>query len=326
MFSPFAGMFKAPPRSEAPALPIAKGPRPRVGLALGGGAARGWAHIGVLQRLAEDGIIPDVIAGTSIGAVAGGCYAAGKLPELEEFAKSLTPRRVLGLLDLTLGAPGLIGGRKLGDMLTTHLQGMRIEKLKHRFVAVTTEIGSGHEVWLTRGPIVSAIEASYALPGVFPPIKVGGRWLIDGAFVNPVPISVCRTADVDVVIGVSLHWDSHGRGSVITSHGDDDTAEDDLVQEAADKSPRALRRQLVGTQGAGAPGLTTVIGDAFNITQDRISRARLAGDPPDVMIVPRLPKVGLFDFHKAAESIVAGREAAERALDDIHASIEVLTT
>ena len=329
MFTPFASMFGAPPRAETPPPPrMAKASyKPRIGLALGGGAARGWAHIGVLQRLAEAGIVPDVIAGTSIGAVAGGCAAAGKLAELEVFARSLTPRRVLGLLDLTLGAPGLIGGRKLADMLEAHLQGVRVETLPRRFVAVTTELGSGHEVWNTHGALVPAIEASYALPGVFPPIKVGGRWLIDGAFVNPVPISACRTADVDVVIGVSLHWDSHGKGGVITNHGDD--PEDEPTEEAGEvrRPVRSLRRQIVGGHaGEGPPGLTSVIGDAFNITQDRISRARLAGDPPDVMIIPRLPKVGLFDFHKAAEAIAAGREAAERALADIEASIAILTT
>ncbi len=328
MFPSFSTLFGGAQRAPTEPKTIPRGRRRRrIGLALGGGAARGWAHIGVIQRLKEAGIVPDMIAGTSIGAVAGGCASADKLDELEDFARGLTPRRVLGLLDLTLGAPGLIGGRKLAEMLETKLEDMRVEHLPRRFVAVSTDVLSGHEVWITRGPLARAIEASYALPGVFPPIRHGGRWLIDGAFVNPVPISACRAADMDLVIAVTLHAEVQGRGSVITDHGDDldDVETAEPSSEPGGGLDRIIRRQIVGQPNEGQPGLSTVIGEAFNITQDRIARARLAGDPPDVIITPRMPKVGLFDFHKAAEAIAAGRDAAERALDDLEAALVSLS-
>ena len=180
--------------------PKAKFVRPRIGLALGGGAARGWAHIGVLDVLVEAGYAPDVIAGTSIGAVVGGCFAAGKLDQLSAFATGLTKRRVVGLMDFHIGGSGLISGGRLKRLLDRDLDGIRIEQLTQRFVAIATELGNGHEIWLTHGPLVEALRASYALPGVFDPVKLGGRWLMDGALVNPVPVTACRALGADVVI------------------------------------------------------------------------------------------------------------------------------
>ncbi|MBV9078462.1 MAG: patatin-like phospholipase family protein, partial [Methylobacteriaceae bacterium] len=174
-----------PPLGPDPALR----PRMKIGLALGGGAARGWSHIGVLHVLLENGIRPDVIAGCSIGAVVGGCLAAGKLAELEDFARSMTKRRIMGLLDFHLGGSGLIGGDRLRKLLDRDLSDMRIEELPLRFATVATELITGHEIWLTRGSLVDALRASYALPGVFDPVRIGGRWLVDGALVNPVPVT-----------------------------------------------------------------------------------------------------------------------------------------
>ncbi|MGD9867242.1 MAG: patatin-like phospholipase family protein, partial [Hyphomicrobiales bacterium] len=174
--------------------------KPKIGIALGGGAARGWAHIGVLKALAEAGIAPDVVAGTSIGAVAGGCYAAGKLDQLEEFALSLNRRKIFGFLDFNFGGSGLISGRRLCGELDSHLKECMIPDLNRRFVAVATELGTGHEIWLSKGRLVPAMHASYALPGIFRPVHLNGRWLIDGAFVNPVPVSVCRALGANIVI------------------------------------------------------------------------------------------------------------------------------
>ncbi|PZU90878.1 MAG: NTE family protein rssA [Chelatococcus sp.] len=301
--------------------------RPRIGLALGGGAARGWAHIGVLEVLTEAGYAPDVIAGTSIGAVVGGCFAAGKMPELAQFAMTLTKRRVVGLMDFHIGGAGLISGGRLRRLLELDLGPIRIEELPLRFVAIATELGSGHEIWLTRGPVVEALRASYALPGVFDPVKLGGRWLMDGALVNPVPVTAARALGADIVICVNLNSDLAGRGTVIQSHD----AEPDHVVPELDVTPNS--RWLGGFSGAAQrlrglvgrpeerPGLAGVMIDAFNITQDRISRSRLAGDPPDATIGPRLGRVGLFDFHRAAEIMELGRQAARRALDDIAAVI-----
>lgn len=314
------------------AIPPQRG-RPKIGLALGGGAARGWAHIGVLEVLTEAGYTPDVIAGTSIGAVVGGCFAAGKLAELSDFAIGLTKRRVVGLMDFHIGGAGLIAGGRLKRLLERDLAGIRIEEMSQRFVTIATELGSGHEIWLTHGPLVEALRASYALPGVFDPVKLGGRWLMDGALVNPVPVTAARALGADIVICVNLNSDLTGRGTVIQNHAaepDELQVERMLPELEVRPSSRWLGgitgaarrvRSLVGRPVEDRPGLAGVMIDAFNITQDRISRSRLAGDPPDVMVGPKLGRVGLFDFHRADETIEFGRQATRRVLDEIGAVI-----
>lgn len=299
----------------------------KIGLALGGGAARGWAHIGVLKALQTAGIKPDIIAGTSIGAVVGGCYAAGHLDSLEGFARELTPRRIFGYLDFNLAGNGLIGGQRLCDRLDRHLGNRRIEELATRFTAVATEIGTGHEHWLSRGKLVDAVRASYALPGIFKPVRVNGRWLFDGALVNPIPVSVCRALGARYVIAVNLNFDVVSRGAVVPSpDADFETHSEDEADEAADAAAPTgvrglLKRQILG-RGDGAPGISTVMVDAFNIVQDRIARSRLAGDPPDAMITPRLQDIGLFDFHRAEDSIARGEHAAARHMEDIARELE----
>lgn len=298
------------------------GRRLRIGLALGGGAARGWSHIGVLQVLDEAGIRPDIIAGCSIGSVVGGCYAAGKLKELETFARSLTKRRIMGLLDFHMSGSGLIAGDKLRRLLAMDLGDRSVEELPLRFGCVATELTTGHEIWLTRGRLVDAMNASYALPGVFDPVRIGGRWLMDGALVNPVPVTVARALGADLVICVNLNADAKVRGTVLQHEPDGDAAPDPKgMPEAAPEAARAW--SLFGgaarkaPRETGAPGIAAVMIDAFNIIQDRISRSRLAGDPPDLMIGPRLQTIGLFEFHRAEEAIARGREAAERVIGDI---------
>ncbi len=293
----------------------------KIGLALGGGAARGWAHIGVLRALRNAGIQPDIIAGTSIGAVVGACELAGQLDALEEFARELTRRRVLGFLDFNLTGTGLITGHRLGERLRKQLGDTKIEDLPRRFTAVATEIGTGHEVWLSRGSLVDAVRASYALPGVFRPVKVDGRWLFDGALVNPIPISVCRALGARYGIAVNLNIDISSRGTI--SNVNPMPVSDHVMEETPPVTGkngvavrRLLQRQILG-QGDDVPGMTTVMMDAFNIVQDRIARSRLAGDPPDAMISPRLHGIGLFDFHRAEELIARGEAAAKREIEDL---------
>ncbi|ODA68212.1 NTE family protein RssA [Methyloligella halotolerans] len=301
--------------------------RPKIGIALGGGSARGWAHIGVLRVLAEAGIEVDIIAGTSIGAVAGASFVTGRLDALHDFATSLTRRRVFGFMDLNFGGSGLITGQRLGSRLDEHLKEYDIEDLPRSFVAVATELGTGHEVWLSKGSLVNALKASYALPGIFKPVKIDGRWLIDGALVNPVPVSVCRAMGARFVIAVNLSSDVYSRGTVIPDQeaiGQNADYPDEAMQpETGSSAVRLLQRQLLGRRD-GAPGISSVMMDAINITQDRISRSRLAGDPPDVTINPRVGSIRPFDFHRAEEAIAEGAEATRRHLDDILTTVRSL--
>ena len=303
--------------------------RPTIGLALGGGAARGFAHIGVIQTLAKHGIVPDVIVGTSIGAVVGGCYAAGQLDNLETWARSLTVRSIMSYLDISLSGSGLISGTRLSAKLMEQLQDTRIENLSTRFAAIATEFSTGHEIWLTRGRLSDALRASYALPGIFPPIKIGGRWLVDGALVNPVPVSAARALGARVVIAVNLNADLFGRGTIIASHGSDENDEPPPPAEAHGGlrglfgKEASLRRKLFGHHGR--PGIPTVMVEAFNVMQDRITRARLAGDPPDVLISPRLGTIGWFDFHRNKDAIQVGVDATEKALETVKEAIESLS-
>jgi NTE family protein len=293
--------------------------RPTIALALGGGAARGFAHIGVIRTLVAKGYKPDIIAGTSIGALVGGCYAAGKLDAIEQWARSLTRRRLFSYLDVSLGGLGLISGTRLFEALSEAVGDVKIEALPLRFAAIATEIGTGHEIWLTRGRLSEALRASYALPGIFPAVQVGDRWLMDGALVNPVPVSAARALGARVVIAVNVNTDLFGRGTTIQDYGAAE-AEPPIEEEAASRgllgmfgAEKNARRRFFGT--AGRPGLSNVMVEAFNVMQDRITRARLAGDPPDVMISPRIGRIGLFDFYRAEEAIAIGAEATEKALE-----------
>jgi len=307
--------------------------RPLIGLVLGSGAARGFAHIGVVRALIDHGITPDIIVGTSVGALIGGCYASNQLDELESWARSLTLRRIVGYLDVRIGGSGLIAGSRLAKRLAEAVGPISIEDLPVRFAAIATEVGTGHEIWLTRGSLSLAMRASYALPGIFPPVRLGGRWLVDGALVNPVPVTAARAFGARVVIAVNLDADRFARGATIASHGSDTTDQPpDVPPGTARKAfldwrgmfgaERVLKRQIFASDAR--PGFSTVMIEAFNIMQDRLTRMRLAGDPPDVHITPQIGHVGWLDFHRAAEAIAAGKAATERALEPIVDTIAAL--
>jgi NTE family protein len=306
--------------------------RPVVGLALGGGAARGFAHVGILRTLASHGIVPDIVVGTSIGAVVGGAYAAGHLDDFEGWARGLQPRNIFGYLDIRLNGSGLIGGEKLASQLESSIGATMIEDLPVKFASVATEVRTGHEIWLTHGRLTDAMRASYALPGIFSPILIGDRWLVDGALVNPVPVSAARALGAEIVIAANLSSDVFSHATTIFAHGAAAAvAQDDpVVLKPAPKSrfsrlfsaEQTVKREFFGS--AAKPGISSVMVDAFNIMQDRITRARLAGDPPDLLIAPRVGQIGMFDFHRADELIAFGARAAERAIDAIVEVIETL--
>jgi NTE family protein len=307
--------------------------RPKIGLALGGGVARGWAHIGALRALLKAGYNPDIICGTSMGALVGGFYLAGHLNELEEWALALNKRRMISYLDVVTGGTGLIAGNRLEKLIREYINGVTIEDLDRPFAAVTTELATGHEIWLQEGALVDAIRASYALPGVFTPVRLNNRWLIDGALVNPVPVSVCRALGARLVIGVTLNYDAFGksnaqaRGAVqeLDRGGFTDDRYNNVVRKNKKASPqRTMMRQLFGN-GQNAPGVGSVMLSSLNIIMDRLSRARMAGDPPDVLISPRVGHVSLLEFNRAADLIKLGEEAVEEMLPYIDEAMAILS-
>ena len=298
--------------------------RPKIGLALGSGVARGWAHLGVIRALERYGFVPEMVAGTSIGALTGGAYLAGHAETLEDWARSLNKVKMISYLDFRVRSGGMIGGRGLVEAMERHLGGLKIEDLPKPFGAVATDLLTGHEVWLQRGNLIKAIRTSFSLPGIFEPMHVNGRWLVDGALINPVPISVCRSMGAQMTIGVNLNADLIGKarrpGMDFQSIAGFDLLEE--LQKSRDDPPgklTGLTRRMFKRQSS-RPSLFGVMVSALNIVQDRITRSRLAGDPPDVHITPRLGHIGLLEFDRADEIIAEGEAAVERVLPDLRAA------
>jgi NTE family protein len=307
--------------------------RPRIGLALGAGVARGWAHIGVLRALKKMGIEPDIITGTSVGALVGGCYLAGHLDTLEEWTRNLSRMKIVSYLDLRVRSGGLISGGRLMAEMKKHMGDKRIEDLPMPFAAIATDLVTGHEVWLRTGPLVESLRASFSLPGVFPPICIDQRWLVDGALVDPVPVSACRALGAEMVIAVNLNSDILGKArkpgaNIATAAGFDliQVLDEEYAQQTPPPASRlnALTRRVFAREYDG-PSLFGVMVSSLGIITDRIGRTRLAGDPPDVQIAPRLGHVGLLEFDRAAEAVEEGAAATERAVPDLADALRVFS-
>lgn len=302
---------------------------PGIGLALGGGLARGFAHIGALKALNKNGIFPSTVAGTSIGALAGGSYLAGKLDILEDWALSLNRMRVLSYLDFQVRSPGLLGGKKLTALLEKHFGDASIADLPHPFIAIASDLITGHEIWMRKGNIVNALRASFALPGVFAPVERNHRFLVDGALVNPVPVSVTRALGAHMVIAVDLSSDLVAKAAQPGQHyqtvaGFDPFNEQDVPKEQQKLfSASTLTRRLFRRE-PDSPSMFGVMFSSLGIIQDRITRSRLAGDPPDVHIRPKIGHIGMLEFERAEELIALGYESVEEAMPEIRAAIDVL--
>ena len=300
-----------------------------LGIALGGGMARGFAHIGVLKALNRHDIYPTIIAGTSIGAVVGGCYLAGKLDDLEEWGRSLNRFKILSYLDFRVRSAGLVGGKRLKDTLEQHFDGMNIEDLPHSYVAIATDLLTGHEVWLRRGNIMDAMTASFALPGIFPPVHMDERNLVDGALVNPCPISPCQAMGARMTIAIDLNTDLIGKAAkpgdgYQTVAGFDVFDSKDVPPEEQKKfKSSSLSRRLFRREN-NDPSLFGVMISGLGILQDRLTRSRLAGEPPDIHIKPPVGHIGLLEFEKCNELIELGEEATEKAIPEIKAAMSVL--
>lgn len=295
---------------------MSAGPRPTVALALGGGSARGWAHIGVIRALEEAGVRIDMVCGTSIGALVGSVYAAGELDRFEQWVLGLGLREVAGFLDVGFGG-GLLKGERLMAFFAEQYQDRPIEELKIPFAAVATSLRTGAEVWLRSGSTLRAVRASIALPGLFTPVIHQDTVLVDGGLVNPVPVSLARAMDADVVIAVDLSSDVLGRHLPQARPQDPPPAaeRDDWLGKlqgrlAAIRPPPANDKPRV-------PDLLNVLATSINIMQVRITRSRMAGDPPELTISPRLAHLGLYEFHRAKEAIEEGRNAVARAAHNL---------
>lgn len=300
-----------------------------VGLALGSGLAKGFAHIGVIRVLSRYGIHPSIVTGSSIGAVVGGSYLAGKMDELEEWAKSLTRMNIFSYLDVRVRSAGLIGGSRIEKLMAEHFGGIDIEDLPYPYIALAADLKTGHEVWLREGTLINAMRASFALPGVFPPVEINHRFLVDGALVNPVPVSPCRSLGARMTIAVDLNGDLIGKASEPGKNyqkvaGFDVFDENDVPQEKSSLLKKSGVTRRLFRREENNPSLFGVMVSALNIMQDRLTRSRLAGDPPDVHIKPEIGHIGMLEFEKADELIALGEEAALKALPEIKAAMEVL--
>lgn len=320
----------------------------KIGLALGSGAARGWAHIGIIQELEKLGINIDVVSGCSIGSYVGAAYNSGNIDTLAEWACSLTEWQVLGLMGLGFKKGGMASGEKVFQALEENFSVKNFEELPKPLAVVATDLFSGKEVSFVRGPIGSAVRASCAIPGLFPPQAFEGRWLVDGAVVNPVPVNLCRRLGADFVIAVNLSADfrpqisnenveEHERNEEKTNaffaksqelmqqwfggSDKDDNSETEECSENKDASSNELVEaepeieqveQIDHTPPSPAPSVFGVMSSSLEILQARVTRSRLAGDPPDILIEPQLRDFGSMEYYRASELIEEGRRSVER--------------
>ena len=285
--------------------------KPRIGLALGSGSARGWAHIGAIRALEERGVKPDLICGTSIGALVGAVYASGQLDQLESWVTGLAWTKVVRLMDITWRG-GLIRGQRLFNLFRATFQDLDISELAIPFGAVATELASGREIWLRHGKLLDVVRASIATPGLFTPVVHEGAVLVDGALVNPVPVSMCRAFGAEIVVAIDLSW---GKLGAYRNMGRDLTAP---AAEAPSWLGRLRPGWLGGLHARGEepriPSIFEVFNTALDIVEQRVARSRLSGEPADVLITPLLPNFGTMEYHRAKEAIAEGRAAVERMM------------
>jgi len=298
----------------------------KIGLALGSGSARGWSHIGVIHGLLEEGVDIDIVCGTSIGSIVGSAFAAGFLDQLDSWVHELTWSDILGFMDVTLPRSGLIEGERIAEFFRENLSDPNIEDLPLPFAAVATNLTSGQEVWLQRGSLIDAIRASISMPGIFTPFKQGDRWLVDGGLVNPVPVTLCRAMGADVVIAVNLNSDIMGKRKQLVKDVQKVSKKEKIEEHGLQnqltayldntmKRGKSFVLNRFGSNHADRePSLFEVIANSSNIMQDRITRQRLAGDPPDILISPRLAHIGLLEFNRAEGTIAEGRRALDLML------------
>ncbi|MDP5133023.1 MAG: patatin-like phospholipase family protein [Paraglaciecola sp.] len=331
----------------------------KIGLALGSGASRGWAHIGVIQALEELGIEIDIVTGCSIGSYVGAAYASGKLAPLAEWVKSLTEWQVFALMGVGFYRGGLVSGLKVFKALEDNFAFDTFDKLHKPFAAVATDLYSGREVDFTQGSVIQAVRASCAIPGLFPPVCIDNRWLVDGGVVNPVPVNLCRLLGADIVFAINLSADFRPqsllqnqheheknqqktsdffkrsqaqiqnwfkKGSKPDAEGSEFLGEEqqqdlkvegeiDILEQANAEVPSDQSNPT--SSALPTPSILNAMSGSLDILQGRVTRSRLAGDPPDILIEPQLRDFGMMEFYRAEELIEEGRNSVKRIADQI---------
>jgi NTE family protein len=359
----------------------------KIGLALGSGSARGWSHIGVIRGLQEADVAIDIVCGSSIGALVGGAYAAGKLDDAEKLIRELAWSDVLGFMEVPVPRSGLINSEKIADYLRERLGDPNIEDLPKPFAAVATDLTTGQEVWIRKGSLIEAIRASISMPGMFTPCFREGRLLVDGGLINPVPVSLCRSLGANTVIAVNPNTDIRiqyeitrepilggspkkepeeheqeqglrlrdlffagltlyvteriqrgksvmkGPSGAKSADSENKGLKDHLIDYLSDyinatmKQGKSLALGQITEDGSfREPSLFEVITASINLMGDRIARQRLAGDPPDVLILPHVSHVGPLEFNRADEVIEAGRRALNLMLPMLKDQIGFVVT
>jgi NTE family protein len=316
-------------QAARPSLPKSArdGEAPRVGVALGSGSARGWAHLGVLHALEERGIRPVAVAGASVGALVAAAYASEQWRELESWVRTLTRVDVWRLLDTTFRGGGMMRGNRLMHAIGERIKDRQIEELPIALAAVAADLNTGEEIWLSNGSMLAAVRASSGMPGLFTPYWYQNRWMIDGGVVNPVPVSLCRALGADYVIAVNLNvpvqerWLTKRRAEPASVRRTASQPKEEPPIEAGwarfDRFSELLDGlvESLKSESSAEPGLFEVMAGSIHIMQDHIARSRMAFDPPNLEISPSLGHLQLMDFHRASETIEVGYEAAIRALD-----------
>jgi NTE family protein len=287
-------------------------------LALGSGSSRGWSHIGIIRALTELGIEPDIICGTSIGALVGSSYVANKLEKLESWVCSLTKFETARFFEINARLNGFVNTERLHRFLKEYVANddALIEGQSKQYASVATDLESGREVWLTKGSMLEAVWSSISLPGLFPAIRNNDKWLVDGGLVNPVPVSVCRALGADIVIAVNLNGDVAGKHfkKPEAAIQQDSGVVGRLTDLVVDYTGSVFAAKKSGDQ---PPGLLEAIAGSVNITQDRITKSRMAGDPPDILLSPKLSYIGLLEFYRAKEAISEGRDCVRRMSSEV---------
>ncbi len=308
-----------------------------IGLALGSGSARGWAHIGVLRALADAGIVIQHVAGTSMGSLVGAAFALGKLDDLELFARQLDWKQIVSLMDMMFPRSGLIDGNKLTSLFRSHAQNIEIRDLPIPFRAVATELARGKEIIIGSGDLVDAIRASISIPGIFTPVKRNDLYLVDGGLVNPVPVSVARNMGAEFVIAVDLHANNISECNVPGKRNKKDQREvqDDQSLQGRWKITSKLEK-TINNLGSPAmeqarkwlisdttPSIFDVVTGSINIVESKITEIRLAIDPPDLLLQPKVGNIRSLEFNRANEAIEEGRREAISKLESFfHSKIE----